>query len=197
MVTAQNSKKNGYLPGGREWRAADLIVLALLIAALVAGALLRQSHLNATQSASFEGLTFDAPRGAVVHSSKDEYEATARNGLTLSVQKLPAPPIGTDDTAALAATRAIDLGRQRTLFQSAATDQVSAAGKNAEVIHYQYVESNSNQFFARGLRVIDGNELLIPDGGSFYALSLEAPSERRADLDALWPRIQSSVRLGG
>jgi hypothetical protein len=83
------------------------------------------------------------------------------------------------------------------LFQSTGTDEVQAAGKTAGLIRYQYVESSSNQFFATGLRIIVGHELLIPNGDTFYAVSLEGPSDKRAELDALWPKIQSSVRLGG
>lgn len=197
MTCTAQSPRRGFLPGGRDWRSADVIVLALVVIALCAGVLLRQSHLNAMQSASFEGLVFDTPRGAIMHSGKDEYQAIAKNGVTLTVQKLPAPPIGVADTAALAATRAVELGRQRTLFESTATDQAQAAGRPAGLMSYQYVDSRTNQFFVNGLRVIDGRELLIPADQSFYAVSLEAPSDRRADLDALWPKIQSSIGFGG
>lgn len=196
MATTAESSGRDFLPGGRVWRSADLFVLILVIVALVGGVLLRQFNLNATQPATFEGLTFDVPKGSVVHAAGNDFAATANNGLTVRVEKVPAPP-ESDNSETLVATRAVQLGQQLTLFQSTGTEEVQAAGKNAGLIRYQYVESSSNQFFATGLRIIAGNELLIPNGESFYAVSLEGPSDKRAELDALWPKIQSSVSLGG
>ena len=196
MATAADSSERGYLPGGRVWRSADLIVLILVILALVGGVLLRQSNVNATQSANFDGLAFAVPKRSVVQTAGNGYVATANNGLTVRVEKVPAPPEA-EDSGALVASRVVQLGQRRKLFQSIATDEVQAAGNNSGLIKYQYVESSSNQFFATGLRIISGNELLVPDGESVYALALEAPSDKRAEIDALWPKIQSSVRLGG
>lgn len=197
MATTAESSGRDFLPGGRVWRSADLFVLILVIVALVGGVLLRQFNLNATQPATFEGLTFEVPKGVLVQAAGNGYVATANSGLTVRVEKAPAPPSEADDNGAVVASRVVHLGQRRTLFQSIATDEVQAAGKNAGLIKYQYVESSSNQFFATGLRIITGNELLIPDGESFYALSLEGPSDKRAELNAWWPKIQSSVRLGG
>jgi hypothetical protein len=47
------------------------------------------------------------------------------------------------------------------------------------------------------LQVINGYELLVPTGNSLYAISLEGPADKRAELNALWSQIQSSVRFGG
>ena len=94
------------------------------------------------------------------------------------------------------AARALRQAQSRALFQVSQTQSVEAAGQDAELLRYQYIEKSS-QIFATGLRVIVGNELLVPDGDSYYAIALEGPSDRRAELDAMWPKIQSSVRLGG
>lgn len=196
MAAAPDSSEREYVPGAREWRSADIVVLILVLIALVGGLVLRQSSLYATQSAKYEGLSFDVPSGAIVQSAQNEYAVRARNGLTIRAEKLPAPAFGADDGATLAAARAVQLAQKRTLFQTTETAQAQAAGKDAGLIRYQYVES-SNQFFANGLRIMVGNELLIPNGDNFYALSLEGPADKREEVNALWPKIQSSVRLGG
>lgn len=195
MSSAETFSQNVYLPGARRWRAADLSVLVLVIVALACAVVLRQLNVNATQSASFQGVTFEIPRRAIVESATDSFVATAP-GMTVRVEKLPAPMGGTEESGNLAASRALQLGQRRALFQVSQTQGAQAAGQDAELLRYQYIEKSS-QIFATGLRVIVGNELLVPDGDSFYAIALEGPSDRRAELDAMWPKIQSSVGLGG
>lgn len=195
MSSGETSSGNAYLPGARRWRAADLSVLILVVVALICAILLRQLNVNATQPASFDGVAFDVPRRAIVESATNSYVAKAP-GMTVRVEKLPAPAGGADDSGNLAASRALQQGQHRALYQISQTQGVQAAGQDAELLSYQYVEKSS-QVFATGLRVIVGNELLVPDGESFYAVALEGPSDRRAELDAMWPKIQSSVSLGG
>lgn len=196
MTSTVPSSGSAYIPGGRVWRSADVSVLIVVVVALICGVVLRQVNVNATEPATFDGLAFEVPRGAIAQTMDEGYQATAKDGLIVRVQRLPAPPSAAEDTGTLAALRAVQLGQQRTLFQISQTDDVQTAGRDAQRIGYQYVES-SPQFFASDLRIVEGNELLIPAGDSYYALSLEAPSDRRAELDALWPKIQSSVSLEG
>lgn len=196
MTSTETISDNAYLPGARRWRAADLSVLILVILALICAIVLRQLNVNATQSASFEQVTFEVPRRAIVESAADSYVAKAPNGLTVRVEILPAPPGAADDSGTLAASRALQQGQRRTLYLVTRTEGAQAAGRDAELLRYQYAQQSS-QAFATGLQVIVGNELLVPEGDSFYAVALEGPSDRRAELDALWPKIQSSVSLGG
>lgn len=196
MTSTDSSSARGYFPGGRVWRSADVSVLIVVIVALIFGVLLRQSNINATQTATFEGLMFEVPKGAIVQMTKDGYHATAEDGLTARVQKLPVPPSAAGDSGALIASRAVQLGQRRTLFQITRTDRAQAAGTDAAMISYRYVQPSS-RFFATGLELIVGNELLVPDGESYYAVALEGPSDRRAELDALWPKVQSSLSLEG
>ena len=58
MTATEAFSDNAYLPGTRRWRAADLSVLVLVIVALVCAVVLRQLNVNATQTASFEGVVF-------------------------------------------------------------------------------------------------------------------------------------------
>lgn len=196
MTATESPSGHAYIPGGRTWRAADLSVLIVLVLGLICGTVLHQSNVNATDMDSFEGLSFAVPKGAIAQTTDDGYRATAKSGLVVRVQRADSPPSADDGAGTLAAARALQLGKQRTLFQIAETTAVQAAGRDAEQLSYQYVASSS-QFFAGGLRLIEGNELLIPDGDTYYAVSLEGPSDRRAELDALWPRIQSSIRVEG
>lgn len=195
MSGTETLSQNAYLPGARRWRTADLSVLILVIVALTCAVMLRQLNVNATQAASFEGVSFEIPRRAIVESATDNFVATAP-GMTVRVEKLPAPTGGTEESGNLAASRALQQAQRRAMFQVSRTQGVEAAGQDAERLSYQYIEKSS-QIFATGLRVIIGDELLVPDGDSVYAIALEGPSDRRADLDAMWPKIQSSVRLGG
>lgn len=196
MTSTDSPSAQGYIPGGRVWRSADVSVLIVVVVALIFGVLLRQSNVNATQPATFEGLMFEVPKGAVVQTTTDAYNATAEDGLTARVQKLPAPPSAAGDSGALVASRAMQLGQRRTLFQVTRTDRAQAAGTDAALLSYRYVQPSS-RFFATGLQIIVGNELLVPDGKSYYAVALEGPSDKTAELDALWPKIQSSVSLEG
>ena len=195
MSATEAFSDNAYLPGTRRWRAADLSVLVLVIVALVCAVVLRQINVNATQGASFEGVVFEIPRRAIVESTSDSFVATAP-GMTVRAEKLPPPTAGAQESGNLAAARALRQAQSRALFQVSQTQSVEAAGQDAELLRYQYIEKSS-QIFATGPRVIVGNELLVPDGDSYYAIALEGPSDRRAELDAMWPKIQSSVRLGG
>ena len=195
MSVNEAASENAYMPGARQWRAADLSVLILVIVALISAVALRQINVNATQSASFEGVAFEVPRRAIVESTTDAYVATAL-GMAVRVDKvaMPAGPAG--ESGDLAASRALQQAQRRTLYQVTGTQTVEVSGRDAELLSYQYVDKSS-QAFATGLRVIIGNELLVPDDGFFYAVALEGPSERRAELEAMWPKIQSSVSLGG
>ena len=197
MVTTTESPAPANDIGGRVYRIADLSVLIVVVVALIGGVLLREMNVNATQTASFEGVSFAVPKGALTKPVTNGYAATTDGGLTVRVEKLPAPPAGVEDVGALIATRALQLGGQRPLFQSTGTNEVQVGGKNAGLLEYQYVESNSDKLFVSGMRIIDGRELLIPNAEAFYAVSLEGPSDKSAELNALWPRIQSSVRLEG
>ena len=185
----------------RTWRIADLSVLLVLILGLVAGAVLRDVNVNATQTASFEGLSFDVPSRSLVQPSaaageQPRYLAVTADALVIRVEKLPAPASADKDPGALVSTRALALGKSKTLFRSDGTGEVQAAGRTAGLLQYQYVEATGNQVFAGGLEVRSGYEAQVPDGDSFYAVSLEAPQDTRAELDAMWPRLLSSVRLG-
>ncbi|MEZ0342696.1 hypothetical protein ACAG25_22275 [Mycobacterium sp. pV006] len=195
MSGTQSSTENAYLPGSRRWRAADLSVLLLVIVALVCAIVLRQLNVNATQSASFGDVVFEVPRRSIVESTTDAYVATAP-GMTVRVEKLPTPSGPAGESGDLAASRALQQAQSRTLYQVSGTQAVQADGRDAEVLSYQYVDKSS-QAFATGLRVIVGNELLVPGEQSYYAVALEGPSDRRAELEAMWPKIQSSVSLGG
>ena len=195
MTATDAFSDNAYLPGTRRWRAADLSVLVLVIVALVCAVVLRQLNVNATQTASFEGVVFEIPKRAIVESATDTFVATVP-GMTLRAVKLPAP--AGEESGSLAASRALQQAQSRALFQVSHTQGVQVAGQEAELLSYQYIEKSS-RVFATGLRVIVGNEVLVPepDGDSFYAIALEGPSDRRSELDAMWPKIQTSVRLGG
>lgn len=197
MTTRVDSWGHGYQPSESVWRTADLFVLILAVVALVGGALLRQGNFNATETASTQGVSFSIPRGAIAQTEGQTYVATTNEGLTVRVETLPVPPIGAEDVAALATTRAIQLAQGRQLFQSVGTDKTTVGDKTAGVMEYQYVLSSSDQIFASGLQVINGYELLVANGETLYAISLEGPSDKRAELDALWSQIQSSVRFGG
>lgn len=195
MSVDESASENAYLPGARRWRAADLSVLLLVIVALVCAVALRQLNVNATQSASFHDVVFDVPRRAIVESVTDAYVATAP-GMTVRVEKIPTPTGTAGESGDLAASRALQQAQRRTLYQVSGTQAVEADGRDAELLNYQYIEK-SPQAFATELRVIVGNELLVPDDQSYYAVALEGPSDRRAELDAMWSKIQSSVSLGG
>ncbi len=197
MTTRVDSWGHGYQPSESVWRTADLVVLLLAVVALLGGALLRQSNLNATETVTSQGVSFSIPRGAYTQSEGQSFVATTKSGLTMRVETLPVPPIGAEDVAALATTRAIQLAQSRQLFQSVGTEQTSVADKTAGVMEYQYVISTSDQIFSSGLQVVNGYELLVANGETLYAISLEGPSDKRAELDALWSQIQSSVRFGG
>lgn len=197
MTTRVDSWGHGYQPSESVWRTADLVVLLLAVVALLGGALLRQSNLNATETVTSQGVSFSIPRGAYTQSEGQSFVATTKSGLTMRVETLPVPPIGAEDIAALATTRAIQLAQSRQLFQSVGTEQTSVADKTAGVMEYQYVISTSDQIFSSGLQVVNGYELLVANGETLYAISLEGPSDKRAELDALWSQIQSSVRFGG
>ena len=197
MTTRVDSWGHGYQPSESVWRTADLVVLLLAVVALLGGALLRQSNLNATETVTSQGVSFSIPRGAYTQSEGQSFVATTKSGLTMRVETLPVPPIGPEDVAALATTRAIQLAQSRQLFQSVGTEQTSVADKTAGVMEYQYVISTSDQIFSSGLQVVNGYELLVANGETLYAISLEGPSDKRAELDALWSQIQSSVRFGG
>lgn len=197
MTTRVDSWGHGYQPSESVWRTADLVVLLLAVVALLGGALLRQSNLNATETVTSQGVSFSIPRGAYTQSEGQSFVATTKSGLTMRVETLPVPPIGAEDVAALATTRAIQLAQSRQLFQSVGTEQTSVADKTAGVMEYQYVLSTSDQIFSSGLQVVNGYELLVANGETLYAISLEGPSDKRAELDALWSQIQSSVRFGG
>ena len=197
MTTRVDSWGHGYQPSESVWRTADLVVLLLAVVALLGGALLRQSNLNATETVTSQGVSFSIPRGAYTQSEGQSFVATTKSGLTMRVETLPVPPIGAEDVAALATTRAIQLAQSRQLFQSVGTEQTSVADKTAGVMEYQYVISTSDQSFSSGLQVVNGYELLVANGETLYAISLEGPSDKRAELDALWSQIQSSVRFGG
>jgi hypothetical protein len=196
MTTRVDSWGHGYQPSESVWRTADLFVLILAVVALIGGALLRQSNFNATETVSAQGVSFNIPRGALTQTEGQTYVAT-HEGMTVRVETLPVPPIGGEDVAALATTRAIQLAQGRQLFQSVGTDQTTVGDKIAGVMEYQYVQSSTDQIFSSGLQVINGYELLVANGETLYAISLEGPSDKRAELDALWSQIQSSVRFGG
>ena len=195
MTSTEIASQDAYLPGARRWRSADLSVLVLVIVALLCAVMVRQFNVNATESASFEGVGFDVPRGAIVESATERYVATAP-GMTVRVEKLPVPSGVAQDSGSLAPSRALQQGQHRTLFQVSRVQGVHVADRDSELLSYQYVEKSS-RVFATGLRVIFGNEILVPDGEYFYAVALEGPSDRRAELDAMWPKIQSSISLGG
>lgn len=197
MTTRVDSWGHGYQPSESVWRTADLFVLILAVLALVGGALLRQSNFGATDSATVEAVSFNVPRGSISQSEDGIYSARTTDGFTIRVETLDVPPIGAEDVGALATTRALKLAQTHQLFQSVETDQVDVGGRVGGVMQYQYVVSSSDQFFASGLQVVDGRELLVANGETLYAISLEGPSEKRAELDALWSQIQSSVRFGG
>lgn len=197
MTTRVDSWGHGYQPSESVWRTADLFVLILAVVALVGGALLRQSNFNATETASAQGISFSVPKGSIARTEGESYVATTKEGFTVRVETLPVPPIGAEDVGALATTRAIKLAENRQLFQSVGTDQISVGDKTAAVMEYQYVLSASDQIFSSALQVVNGYELLVANGETLYAVSLEGPSDKRAELDALWSQIQSSVRFGG
>lgn len=179
----------------RIWRLADLTVLVLVVVALVGGGLLRQSYVDATQEVSFEGLHFVVPKGTIAKPG-DGYSATTLDGLTFQVEKAKTPPIGSDVDALISA-RALQLGRDLQLFQSIGTEQAQLGDKTAGVMRYQYVRSYGEDVFTQGLTVIEGRELLIPDGDNFYALAIEGPAAKSASLDKWWSKVQDSVRVGG
>lgn len=181
--------------GNRSWRLADLTVLVLVVVALVGGGLLRQSQVDATQDATFEGLHFVVPKGTIVKPG-DGYSATTVDGLSFQVEKVKTPPIGSDVDALISA-RVLQRGRDLQLFQSTGTEQTQVGGKTAGAVEYQYVKSNAEQVFTQGLTVIEGRELLIPDGDNFYALAVEGPATKAAALAKWWSTVQDSVRLGG
>ncbi len=197
MTTRVDSWGHGYQPDESVWRTADLFVLILVVLALVGGAILRQSNFGATQPVTAEGASFNVPRGTISRPEDGVYSARTTDGFTIRVETLDVPPIGAEDVGALATTRALQLAQSRQLFQSVETEQVDVGGRVGGVMHYEYVLSSSDQFFASGLQVVDGRELLVANGETLYAISLEGPSEKRAELDALWSQIQSSVRFGG
>lgn len=195
MSVSESASEDAYMPGARQWRAADLSVLLLVIVAMICAVALRQLNVNATQSASFEEVAFEVPRRAIVESRTDAYVATAL-GMTMRVEKLTAPTGPAGESGNLAASRALQQAQRRALYQVSGTQAVEVSGRDAELLSYQYVDKSS-QAFATGLRVIVGNELLVPDDRSVYAVALEGPSDRRTELEAMWPKIQSSVSVGG
>jgi hypothetical protein len=197
MTTRVDSWNHGYQPADSVWRTADLTVLLLVVVALLGGVFLRQSNFNATTETSTNGVTFNIPRGAYSRTEGETYIATTPEGFSVRVQTLEIPPIGAEDAAALAATRAIQLAQGRDMFQSVGTEAVQVAERAGAVMEYQYVQNNNDQLFSNTLQVVNGYELLVAHEGRLYAISLEGPSDKRAELDALWSQIQSSVRFGG
>lgn len=70
MTTRVDSWGHGYQPSESVWRTADLVVLLLAVVALLGGALLRQSNLNATETVTSQGVSFSIPRGAYTQDRK-------------------------------------------------------------------------------------------------------------------------------
>ena len=196
-VTSWDTK---YQPAESVWRTADLLVLILALVALIAGAVLRQNALGATTDVTAQGVSFKVPAGSISSEDNGVYTTRTKDGFSVRVESLPMPPISQDDPNARNAwvtTRARALANQRELFQTIGSDVTEVNGTGAAVMEYQYVSANLASVFSSALTVINGYELLVPNGEALYAISLEGPSDKRAELESVWSQIQSSVRFEG
>lgn len=184
-------------PGPVTWRMADSSVLIIAIVALIIGVVLRQTTLFATSPVDLGAVAFDIPAGAIARTQGPGYLATTENGFSIRVEEVAAPPIGTDDLIALTAARSLTLAEGRPMFQSLETAEVDVGGTAAAELEYAFVSSNSDSMFASGLEITHGYELIVPQGETLYAISLEGPEEQSEALAATWERVKSSVRIEG
>lgn len=191
---------NKYQPDESVWRTADLLVLALALVALIVGAMLRQNALGATTDVTAQGVSFKVPAGSISSTDNGVFTTRTKDGFTVRVESLPMPPIPAEDPNARNAwvtTRALALAGQRELFQTLSSDVTEVNGVGGAIMEYQYVAANLASVFSSSLTVVNGYELLVPNGDALYAISLEGPSDKRAELESVWSQIQSSVRFEG
>ena len=174
-------------------RSADWMVLGLLLFALAAGALLRQSQLFATYSTSVGGLTLALPADSVPVSS-EPYEAVTPDGLTVRVTQLPAPALGLENIDAMTTQRAMAQGQALPMYRTISTDVMEVAGQPSGVLDYAYV-SDQSSFFSSGMEIVQGREVLVGQGESLYAVTVEGPESASDALEAFWPRLLASLRF--
>ncbi len=192
MATTTSSRTTPELPVPR---TADWLVVALVLMALLLAWIIRQQTLFATQPVQFEGIQLSLPAGTLPLDEADQFAVTTTDGLTVRINRMPAPPVGTQDTLALAANRSLEQARTLTMYRVIANEPATVAEHTGSMLEYAYVQDDSTSLSPAGLTVIHGYELLLPLDNQVYTIALEASEMQWNEVQAFWPRLLASLRL--
>jgi hypothetical protein len=199
-TTTTRSRAKSWFWGGEE---PEWIVVALVVVALLGGALLMASVRGRVTALDVEGmtLTYPAEWSAVGGGTAGSEGGLVRVGalgsrvcLSLSVLREldPANPVSMD---ALVAQRGFSRAQRDTLYRTLGTAPVDVGGRRAVAVSYAYaVDPYATAYQATLPIVMEGTDYILTHAGKAYVLSLEAPAERHADYAATFRRIVASVR---
>lgn len=176
-------------------RQADWFVLALVIITLLTTWFLRQQALTSSEQFNLGGVQVSLPSGSMAAPNAGQFAVVTPNGLTVSVNEAPAPPVGTEGIQALAVNRALQQGKALTLYRVIANTPTTVNNTPAAVLDYAYVQDSANPLSTTGLIVIRGREILVGRANQVSIVSLEAPEAQWLDVQTLWPQLLQSITL--
>jgi len=182
-----------------EWPVVALVLLALLLGAVLAIAVRGQ-----VRTVSADGITISYPAtwssavalpadadGALVNAG----EMSGRATLSLRVlrQLDPAKPVSMD---ALIAQRSFDRAQAETMYRVLSSADAQVGGKDAVAVTYAYVNEPRTTAYQSSLPVVmEGVDYILVHNGKVYVLTMEAPAAEFESRSATFARIARSVRL--
>lgn len=200
-ATTMRWRSRSWFWGGEE---PEWIVVALVIVALLGGAVLLAVVRGETAGVEVDGITLLYPAdwssaGAGVLEAENALvrvgEMGGRASLTLSVLREldAANPVTMD---ALVAQRGFDRAQREAMYRVLSTAPADLGGKRGVAVAYAYVIDPQATAYQSAMPVVmEGVDYIVPHAGRVYVLTLEAPAEGYAERRAAFDRIIASVRF--
>jgi hypothetical protein len=177
-------------------RLVSWIVVALFIAALLAGWGVKAAAEGRTVAVEAGGLQFRYPAGWVKAGAEppvlfqaEEWLAPARTAIV--VQRRPMPAVQ-NPLRAVQQTLSLERARLWTAYRTLETDEAAiVARRTAMRVTFAYVETNPNPYLQTVPVVMHGEDYLIPMGSDVYIVTLTAAEANYARAQKA---LQSVVR---
>jgi hypothetical protein len=182
---------------------SDILIWGLVLVALIAGLLVRNSVVSETRSFSGANVALNFPASWVEQTqpgkllSVSEGLGSSAAAAALTVQQRPYTKLGPDgapqtfDDNVLSWT--VLAGKDLVAYRVLGTTQTSIKGVPAALVDYAYVQTHSSSGVASLPLVVRAQALLAQRGDQLVVITFAAPTDAWDSAAGQWQAIQNSI----